>query len=397
MSTNTKQPVIFSISIFIVLLLTSCAVAPKHNPIPEERLGKMASIPGIPQARIWGDEGPLYLQEWLTQSHEELMQHYSGIMGQRHNYLAISAGGKNGAFSAGILVGWTAAGTRPEFTMVTGISTGALAAPFAYLGSAYDSQLKEMYTSYSTIDFLTKRNILGVLTGPSLFDTEPLEKLIAKYIDQKVMEDIAAEHRKGRRLWIATTNLDAGRPMIWNIGAIASSNAPGSLELIHKVVLAAASIPGAFSPVFIEVETGGKRYNEMHVDGGVFSQIFVTPVNVKWREVARKLNVKGTPRAYLIRNSSFAPVWKTVSPDIASISGKTISLLVKTQGICDIYRIYAASKRDGIDFNLAYIPDDFDLEPKEAFDPVYMGKLFDFGYQLAKNGYPWVKKPPVLE
>ncbi len=357
----------------------------------------MALIPGIPQARIWGDEGPLYLQEWLTQSHEELMQHYSGIMGQRHNYLAISAGGKDGAFSAGLLVGWTAEGTRPEFTMVTGISTGALAAPFAYLGSAYDSQLKEMYTSYSTIDFLSKRNILSVLTGPSLFDTKPLEKLIAKYIDQKVMEEIAAEHRKGRRLWIATTNLDAGRPMIWNIGAIASSDVPGTLELIHKVVLAAASIPGAFPPVFIEVETGGKRYKEMHVDGGVFSQVFVTPVHIKWRDVARKLKVKGIPRAYLIRNSSFDSEWKIVSPDIESISGKTINLLLKTQGICDIYRIYAASKRDGIDFNLAYIPDDFDIEPSETFDPVYMGKLFDLGYQLAKNGYPWVKKPPVLE
>ncbi len=209
------------------------------------------------------------------------MKEYPGIMGRKHNYLAISGGGANGAFAAGLLVGWSDAGTRPEFTMVSGVSTGALAAPFAFLGPAYDERLRGVFTTYSTSDLVVRRNLLSILTGHSVFDTEPLEKVIARYVDQSMMETIAVEFRKGRRLWIATTNLDAGRPVIWNIGAIANSGAPGALELIHKVMLASASVPGAFPPVIIEVEANGNLYDEMHVDGGIISQIFVTPFNVK--------------------------------------------------------------------------------------------------------------------
>lgn len=278
--------------------------------------------------------------------------------------------------------------------MVTGISTGALTAPFAFLGPAYDAQLKEMYTTYSTKDLVIKRNILATLTGDSAVDTTPLKKMLAKYVNQQVMEAIAAEYKKGRRLWVGTTNLDAKRPVIWNIGLIASSGQPDALELIHNVILASASIPAAFPPVLIEVEADGKRYDELHVDGGTASQVFLYPAGLDWRIVAQKLEVKGTPKVYVIRNSILKPVWETVKPKIMPIAGYSIDSLIRTQGIGDMYLIYLDCKRDGIDYNLAYIPDDFSIKPKEDFDPVYMGKLYDLAYQLAKNGYPWDKAPP---
>ena len=390
---KTKRSTILFVFISVVFLLNSCGTIPIRKPLPQE-FGDTAQIPGIPRARFWGDAVPPFAKTVYGQSREKLMQEFPAVFGCEHNYLALSGGGANGAFGAGLLAGWSAAGNRPEFSMVTGISTGALTAPFAFLGPAYDAQLKEMYTTYSTKDLVIKRNILATLTGDSAVDTTPLKKMLAKYVNQQVMEAIAAEYKKGRRLWVGTTNLDAKRPVIWNIGLIASSGQPDALELIHKVILASASIPAAFPPVLIEVEADGKRYDELHVDGGTASQVFLYPAGLDWRIVAQKLEVKGTPKVYVIRNSILKPVWETVKPKIMPIAGYSIDSLIRTQGIGDMYLIYLDCQRDGIDYNLAYIPDDFSIKPKEDFDPVYMGKLYDLAYQLAKNGYPWDKAPP---
>ncbi len=325
------------------------------------------------------------------------MQQVPGFFGRVHHYLALSGGGADGAFGAGLLVGWSAAGTRPEFTIVTGISTGAIIAPFAFLGETYDAQLKEMYTKYATKDLVVKHNILKALTGSSAADTTPMRKMLAKYVNQQVMEAIAAEYKKGRRLYVATTNIDAKRPVIWNLGLIASSGRPDSLVLIRKVILASASIPAIFPPVLFEVEADGKRYDEMHVDGGAASQVFLYPAELDWRFVLERFEVQGIPKAYVVRNAQLQPDWETIYPKILPIAGVSISSLIRTQGIGDMYRIYLDCERDGIDFNLAYITEDFDIKPNEDFDPVYMGKLFDLGYQLAKNGYPWEKAPPGFE
>ena len=393
---KTRPLNILVVFISISFLLSGCTAIPIRKSLPEE-LGEAAHIPDIPRARVWGDEKPSYFEEWFAQSREELMNRYPGIMGREHNYLAVSGGGANGAFGAGLLVGWSAAGTRPEFTMVTGISTGALAAPFAFLGPAYDTQLKEMYTTYSTKDLVKMGNILKAISGYSAIDTTPLRNLIAKYINHQIMEAIAAEYRKGRALWIGTTNLDAKRPVIWNIGLIASSGRPDALELIHKTILASAAIPGIFPPMLFEVEADGMRYDEMHVDGGATSQVFLYPAELDWKYLLRQLEVKGIPKAYVVRNSRLKPDWETVHPSLLQLAGVTVTSLIRTQGIGDLDRIYLDCERDSIDFHLAYIPGDFDLKPSEFFDPVYMGKLFDLGYQLAKKGYPWEKAPPGFE
>lgn len=158
--------------------------------------------------------------------------------------------------------------------------------------------------------------------------------------------------------------------------------------------MASASIPAAFPPVLVKVEAGGKRYDELHVDGGTASQVFLYPADMDWKMVIKHLEVKGTPKVYVLRNSFLKPDWETVKPKIIPIAGVSINSLIRTQGIGDMYRIYLDSQRDGIDYNLAYIPETFDQKPKEEFDPVYMGKLFDLGYDFAKKGYPWDKGPP---
>lgn len=389
--------VIISLVATVSMALTvGCGSVPKRTPVPQE-FTETAQIPGIPQARSWGDEPAPWAEAWFALSQAELEARFPDVMAKEHTYLAISGGGQNGAFGAGLLLGWTAAGTRPEFTAVTGVSTGALMAPFAFLGPAYDATLKEIYTEVTTKDILTQRNVLTGLTSDAMADTKPLQALIKKYITLEVMEALADKSRKGRRLAVGTTNLDAGRPVIWNIARIAASGHPKALELIHKVLLGSASIPVAFPPVFFDVEVNGQHYDELHVDGGVASQVFLYPVEVDWSRILEKLKVKGTPRVYLIRNSRYKPAWQAVTPSVASIAARTIDSLLRTQGIGDLHRVYLVAKRDGISFRLAHIPDEFDEVPKEPFDKEYMRKLFDLGYKLARNGYPWETAPPGVE
>lgn len=394
---KTNRSIIFLVFLLVTTLVCSCASLPQRNPLPDDFAG-MAKIPGMPErVRFWGDEPPPYETAWLGQSREDLMAQYSGVMGREHNYLAISGGGAVGAFGAGLLVGWTEAGTRPEFTMVTGISTGALSAPFAFLGPAYDVPLKEIYTKYSTEDLIKKRSILAAITGHSAVSTKPLRALVARYFNEQVIDALAAEFRKGRQLFIGTIDLDADRPVIWNITRIAASGDPKAAELIHKVVIASASIPVAFPPVIFEVEAEGKSYDEMHADGGTSTQIFLYPVGLDWDLVVKKLEVKGEPHVYLIRNARLKPARKAMEQKVFAIAERSITSLIRTQGIGDMYRMYLAAERDGIDYHLAYVPDDFDEKAKEMFDPEYMKKLFDLGYRMATSGFPWKKAPPGFE
>ncbi len=397
MKTEKKNlPAIFRlIAAACLLIVTGCAGSPSRvNPVPAELTSKVA-IEGIPEARFWGDEWPRFsLQRFATFSDNDFKKFFSGIYKKPHNYLAISGGGANGAFGAGLLAGWTRAGTRPEFTMVTGVSTGALTAPFAFLGPAYDKLLKEVYTTTSTKDIMRERGFISAMFSDSMADTTPLKKLLEKYITADVVEKIAEEHRRGRRLFVGTVNLDAGRSVIWNIGAIANSSFPGKLELIHEILRASTAIPVAFPPVAITVINNGKKYEELHVDGGTGSQVFVYPAAADWKLITQQLKVKGTPNVYVIRNSFLEPDYMGVNRSLVPIASRSIDSLIRTQGIGDLYQIFALCQRDGNNFNLAYIPNTFTEEPKEGFDPVYMKDLYELGYKMAIQGYPWSKAPP---
>jgi len=374
------------------LLLSGCATAPKRNPLPLEHY-ESASIAGVLNARYFADEAPPWEHQWLAQSREDLKSSHSASFGTPHSYLAISGGGAKGAFGAGLLVGWTARGDRPEFQMVTGISTGALTAPWAYLGPDYDDVLEEMYTAYSTEDLVKKRHPLNIIKNDAMLSTERLMELLSHFIDEEVLEAIAAEGRKGRSLIVATTNIDAQRPVLWRLHQIAMSGHPGALNLIRQVILASASIPGAFPPVAIEVEADGQRYDELHVDGGATSQVVLYPPDVDWARVLAKLEVPSPPDVYIIRNSRLDPEGQATNRRILPIAGRTIGSLIRTQGIGDLFRIYALAARDGLNFNLAFIPEDFDEKPKEQFDTVWMRKLFDRGFEMGKAGYEWSKAP----
>ena len=311
-------------------------------------------------------------------------------------FLAISGGGDNGAFGAGFLNGWTKAGTRPQFKLVTGISTGALIAPFAFLGPAYDDRLKYFYTSISFRDVAAQRSILSVLFADALADNTPLWNLVRKYITQDVLDAIAAEHAKGRILLVGTTNLDARRPVIWNLTKIAASGQPGALRLFQSLLVASAAIPGTFPPVMIDVEAEGKAFQEMHVDGGTVAQVFVYPAAINLKDLSEEHGIRRQRTLYIIRNARLDPEWAQVDRRLLPIALRAISSLIQYQGIGDLYRIYTIAQRDDVEFNLAFIPATFNTPHTADFDTPYMRKLFDLGYATAEAGYRWYKKPPVL-
>jgi hypothetical protein len=313
------------------------------------------------------------------------------------NFLAISGGSDDGAYGAGLICGWSDAATMPAFKLVTGISTGSMIAPFAFLGRSYMNGLRTVYTKIGPDDVLKKRGVHHTVFGEALADTAPLYGLITHHINEHALADISAEYNRGRLLLIGTASLDAQRPVIWNIGAIAASGRPGALELICKVILGSASIPGAFPPVMIDVEADGHRYQEMNVDGGVVSQTFLYPADIGMRVNLRSLELARERHAYIIRNSRLDPDWASVNRRFLSISGRAIATMIHYIGYSDILRIYATAKRDGVDYNLTYIETDFPNVKHEKFDPAYMNALFNHGYAKGRHGFSWHKAPPILE
>ena len=307
-------------------------------------------------------------------------------------FLAISGGGDNGAYGAGFINGWTASGTRPEFKVVTGISTGALIAPFAFLGPKYDYVLERVYTTTSQKDIFTKRGFKSLIWGDAAADTTPLATIIASYVTPEFLKEIAAEYAKGRILLVGTTNLDSLEPVIWNMGAIASSTDPGALKLFRSVLLASASIPGAFPPVMIDINVDGTPHQEMHVDGGTVTQVFLYPPSFRMDKSVERKRV-----LYVIRNARLDADWASTERRTMTIAMRAIDSLTRTQGIGDLYRIYTTANRDGIDFNLTYIPPSFNTPHNEQFDTAYMQSLYKIGLDAAKAGYTWQKYPPGFD
>jgi len=317
------------------------------------------------------------------------------------NFLAVSGGGDDGAFGAGVLVGWSEHGDRPSFDVVTGVSTGALSAPFAFLGREYDAQLKDIYTSTNADDILRQRGIIGGLTSDAMADSAPLRAMIERHLDDRMIQAIAEEYQKGRLLLILTTNLDQGRPVIWNIGEIASSKQPSARKTIIDVLLASASIPAAFPPVMIDVTVDGQKYQEMHVDGGTIAQAFLYPPSYSLSEAALRRGVKHAALrserrrvAYVIRNGRFFRAEESVKLQTIAIAKEAISTMTMSSGINDTYRMYMLARRDGVDFNLASIGEDFTVPYKGPFEPNYMQSLFSYGYEKGRAGYRWQKVPP---
>ena len=381
----------------MAVLVQACGSAPPRYEAVPAGLTARAEIPGMPGVR-YAAVGDLSGLVTIAVDSVRKEREYRAAQGQSGPlppvyYLAISGGGDKGAFTAGLLNGWTAAGTRPEFKLVTGISTGALIAPFAFLGEKYDATLKEVYTNTSPEDVLERRSLIKGLFSDAMADNAPLWELTRKYVTAELLQEVSAEYAKGRFLLIGTADIDARRPIIWDMGKIASHGTPEALELFVSILMASAAIPVGFPPVMIDVEVDGARYQEMHVDGGTMSQVFAYPsaVRLDRSEVDRERHL------YVIRNARLDPDWAQTERKTMSIGGRAISSLLQTQGVGDLYRIYATAARDGVDFNLGFIPATFTAPHPEDFDNNYMRALYDVGYGQAAQGFPWLKAPPNFD
>jgi len=376
------------------IILAGCASLERLPSVPGPDIARARPL-GLANARFF----PTLQRDELIAEGQRALERQRQTLGLAPDaplpparFLAISGGGDDGAFGAGLLVGWSDSGTRPQFDVVTGVSTGALIAPFAFLGRSYDPQLRQVYTTISLDDILIDRGLLDGIFNDALSDTTPLWNLISRFVDESMMAAIAREYNKGRLLLIGTTDLDAQQPVIWNIGAIAASGRPGALDLIRKILRASSAVPGIFQPVMIDVEVNGMHYQELHVDGGAIAQMFLYPPNVSLNEFAARER-----EAFLIRNAREGSAWANVERRTLSIGGRAISTMLRASGANDLARIYFVSQRDHVDYNLAYIDTDFRLpHPKEDFDRNYMNALFNYGYQRGRQGYAWRKTPPIL-
>jgi hypothetical protein len=356
---------------------------------------------GLEGVRSWGDNVTQEEIDHLFQTRSALLQErfakeFAGGITPRLYYLALSGGGQHGAFGAGVVRAWTESGTRPVFDAVSGISTGAIMAPFVFLGSSYDDTLEEFYTTNATKDLVTPTIFSGITGGTALSSTAPLRAKIAQYITPKLLEEVATEYRKGRLLFVGTTNLDVSRPVIWDMGAIAASGHPGALQLFRDVIQASAAIPVAFPPVFIKVEAGGATYEEMHVDGGVTSQVSLVSPEMPIFLLDEQLGHKIDREVYVIVNGRIVPAPEAVTPRVLKIGAAALGSLTYAQTVSDLYKIYAIAERDQMDVRFGWTPETFLEQPTEAFDPVYMRNLYDYGHDLEASGKLWSSFPPYL-
>ena len=359
-----------------------------HNAVPANLIYD-AEIPGMPDARVVINPENFDFSDTLTYKVKKGFNRSFDKDKATVDLLVLSGGGPDGAFGAGFLSGLTDSGRRPKYDIVTGVSTGALIAPAAFIGPTYDNVLKDIYTKISDKDILGS-NIKELFLGkrPSFFNLKPLRKILKNAISADLVNAIADEYAKGRRLYVLTTNIDARRIVVWDMGAIASYRTQRSLELFRNVVVASSSIPAAFPPSRFKVRAGGRIYEELHVDGSIGTQMFGCLLLTE--------QIKGTGlqgRIFIIRNGKLWEDPGTAQPSLAGIATASLSMLLINQGYMDFIRMYTLSKSSGVDFNCVFVPQDFHETGSGMFDPEYMTKLFQLGYNKAITKEPWQKSP----
>ncbi|QPF88171.1 patatin-like phospholipase family protein [Bradyrhizobium genosp. L] len=307
-------------------------------------------------------------------------------------YLALSGGGADGAYAVGILNGWTAAGNRPTFGVVSGVSTGGLIAPFAFLGPRYDATLKEVYTSGIAETLLTDPSITRVLFGSGLFGNTRLRELVARYVGPELLSEVAREHAKGRKLLIVTTDLDTQRTVIWDMGRIAAVGTPEALQLFRDVMAASASIPLVFPPIMIDAEGQGRRFQEMHVDGGVTAPVLTLPDALLFQGRAWPANSRFD--IYILVNKKLERNFELVSNSTIDVASRSISAITQAQTRSVILSTYDFAQRNHLGFHLSYIERDYPSPESIGFDTGYMRALYQYGYDKAATGSAWAATPP---
>jgi predicted acylesterase/phospholipase RssA len=381
--------------------LGGCSAPGRGDPVPIDRI-RQASVLGIANERFTITDPadlPRITQEFNQAGRRQRRRFGLGPRAPLppSHVIAFSRGAENGAFGAGLVCGWTAHGTRPEFNAVTGVSTGALIAPLVFAGPHRDGQIEALFNGIDARDILHERGLLAALSEDALADSAPLARLIARHFDEALLREIAQGYADGRQLVIATTNLDLPGPVGWNLGAIAASGHPGALALARRILLASAAVPGLLPPVMIDVTVNGRPHQEMHVDGGAYAQAFLYPPALGASRAAR-IRQGLTPAqvsAYVVRNGRARSAGHVVPRRAFAIAMRGIATLLNAAATNDIFRIHHAARRDGIVFHLAEIGEDFTEREVEPFDQAYMRALFAYAHAKARNGFPWRRAPSV--
>ena len=373
----------FTTLLVVITLIAGCRSVREHPPVP---LTLYSAIPRRPHGP---DDSKIY-----HTGHESAEENARARIPE--NILVLSGGGMNGAFSAGMLTGWSHTGTRPEFDIVTGVSTGALIAPFAFLGEEYDEQLKELYTSKSATQIY--RMLPVFLWSEAAASSDPLRRQLQRVISDELVERIAAAHVCGRRLYVGTTNLDTQKLVVWDVGAIAAGRDPRKKELIQNVLLASCSVPGLLPPVGINVEIDGNRYSELHVDGGVSASMFLIPQALNLAEIDESPPPSPSATVYTIIAGKADPDPVAVKKGLLQFSGASLSGVLRAQQENDLARVYLLSRFSGARFQLAAVPPEFPPQLSSMkFDLATMRALYDEGYRLGSTSTGWIDEPPGID
>ena len=365
-------------ALMAVVMLAGCATEPRT---PYSETEAAAAIPiGERDLRYWADASG-------SDAHGF---HRAALVqkGRPFVYLALSGGGGGGAYGAGVLNGWSRSGGRPEFTVVSGVSTGALIAPFAFLGADYDEPLKQLYTNGEAERLVQQSSPLGALLGPGAIGRNRLRRLVARYLSDDMIQAIAREDRKGRRLLVVTTNLDAQRAMVWDMGAIANSPGPGAFDLFRDVLAASASVPVLFAPQLINVNVGERVIQEMHADGALTAPVYTMPDAVLLRGKPMALSTR--PALYVLVNDRIDPSFALVPNGVEDIAMTSFSTLNRVDTKAVLALSYQASMREGMSFHVSYIGRDFAERGGAGFDTPSMRSLYDYGFEKASSGSFWI-------
>lgn len=393
-----KISISFCMILIGCILIGGCSDPKNQNQyLPKELLLK-ADILGYDGVRFYSDNEEsiaALLQDRIMAIKRSSKNTNALVDDHIETYLSISGGGANGAYAAGILNGWLETGKKPKFDIVTGISSGALIAPFAYLGVNYKKNMRDAFTTYSTKDLSDDNIILAILgLRKAISSNEKLKEVINKNITPELVSEIAIEYQKGRMLLIGTTNIQAQEPVIWDIGAIAISNKPDSTQLIQSIILASVSIPEKYPPVPFFSEFNGQKYEEHHVDGGLTREVFLFPSSLQLNKANVLFKKRPKRIAYIIRSGNIVADYENKDYSMVDLLRRSISSLIKTQAIGDLYRISYFCKKNDIEFKLEYIPKEFLRTNNEFFDKDYMSELYNLGYQHGLKGGLWKNTPP---
>ncbi len=340
--------------------------------------------------RMWANEAP----DFLYSAHNQTTP--IKVEGEQLNILALSGGGVNGAYGAGVLMGLQEKGELKDYAIITGVSAGALIAPFVFIGGDAMPKMKEVMLNINDKNILGKKNFLNTLFKDAFTDGENLYDFIADAYPEPMIEAMAQQHRNGKRLFIGSTHFDSGELVIWNIGAIANSDLADKSELIYKVLAASASIPGVFPPQFIDVEHDGETLEELHVDGGLAAQVFFNPSNFNYQQISDALGLEKAPQLDVIRNGALKAPYRPLKDKGLDLVSKSVSSLTLAQTRGDLYRMKYISEINDIEMQFTYIDQDFRYAKvtKDMFDHRYLLTIYEYGFKKATQGQLWVTELP---